>query len=61
MFDAFYIYSHYRQRNEDLSQYITCIDNRDWPNLDIHGEQNFAPVEFAGAVTTILFYVCTSD
>ena len=61
MFDAFYIYTYYRQRNGSLSQYITCIDHRDLLNTDIHGEKNFAPVEFAGAVTTVLFYVCTSD
>ena len=61
MFDAFYIYSHYRQRSNGLSQYVICMERFDSINLDIHGDQNFVPVEFAGAVTTVLFYVCTSN
>lgn len=57
MFDAFYIYSHYQRRNTDLSQYVLCGEAIDLLTLDIHGQQNFVPVEFAGVVTTVLFYV----
>ena len=57
MFDAFYIYAYYQQRRED-QLYIICSEVGDFfGNIDIHGDQNFAPVEFAGAVTAVLFYV----
>lgn len=57
MMDAFYIYTHYRTRNGgDL--YVLCGEVRDLSlGLDIHGQQNFIPVEFAGAIATVLFYV----
>lgn len=54
MFDAFYIYTYYQNRNNN-PVYITCIAIFD--GVDIHGDQNFVPVEFAGAVTAVLFYV----
>ena len=57
MFDAFYIYSYYQSRDGNMP-YIKCGENGDiLGRFDIHGDQNFVPVEFAGAVTTVLFYV----
>lgn len=55
MFDAFYIYTYY-QRREGNNVYIVCQASIDGI-IDIHGDQNFVPVEFAGAVTAVLFYV----
>ena len=54
MFDAFYIYTYY-QRREGNNVYVICQAFID--GVDIHGDQNFVPVEFAGAVTAVLFYV----
>jgi hypothetical protein len=57
MFDAFYIYSYY-QRRDGNPVYIRCGEIRDiFDGNDIHGDQNYVPVEFAGAVTAVLFYV----
>ncbi len=57
MFDAFYIYTYYQTR-DDNPVYIRCGEIRDISNgFDIHGDQNYVPVEFAGAVTAVLFYV----
>lgn len=57
MFDAFYIYSYYQNRDNN-PVYIQCIAILDWiDGNDIHGNQNFVPVEFAGVVTAVLFYV----
>ena len=56
MFDAFYIYTYYQSREGNVP-YIICSERGDLFGLDIHGDQNFVPVEFAGAVTTVLFYV----
>ena len=57
MFDAFYIYMYY-QRRGNRSFHVTCGENSDVNGgLDIHGKLNFVPVEFAGAVATVLFYV----
>lgn len=56
MFDAFYIYTFYQNRANN-PVYITCSEKFDHLGLDIHGDQSFAPVEFAGAVTAVLFYV----
>lgn len=37
---------------------MTCGERVDVNGgLDIHGDLNFVPVEFAGAVATVLFYV----
>lgn len=55
MFDAFYIYTYYQLR-EGNNVYIVCQASID-EIIDIHGDQNFVPVEFAGAVTAVLFYV----
>ena len=57
MFDAFYIYTYYQTRDGN-QVYIRCSEIGDLlGGLDIHDDQNFVPVEFAGAVTTVLFYV----
>ena len=53
MFDAFYIYAHYQ--GNDV--YVLCGERGDLSGINIHGDQNFVPVEFAGAVVTVLFYV----
>lgn len=59
MFDAFYIYTFYQSRaNNQL--YIVCSEAVDFfgdGGIDIHGDQAFVPVEFAGAMTAVLFYV----
>ena len=59
MFDAFYIYTFYQIRANNLDQlYILCGEIQDFSGgPDIHGDQSFAAVEFAGAVTAVLFYV----
>ena len=59
MFDGFYIYTYYQTRDGN-QPYITCFERVDGQQLNIHGDQNFAPVEFAGAATTVLFYVSVS-
>ena len=59
MFDAFYIYMYY-QRMGGRPFHVTCgekVDVSASGGLDIHGNLNFVPVEFAGAVTTVFFYV----
>lgn len=57
MFDAFYIYMYY-QRRGSRTFHVTCGERVDVNGgLDIHGDLNFVPVEFAGAVATVLFYV----
>ena len=56
MFDAFYIYTHYQLKN-DGGVHVLCGEVNDFLGLDIHAEHKFVPVEFAGAVTTVLFYV----
>ena len=56
MFDAFYIYMYYKGRDGQLT-HVLCGERGDFGGLDIHGDQNFVPVEFAGAVATVLFYV----
>ena len=57
MFDAVYIYMYY-QRRDGRSFHVICGETTDVSGgLDIHGALNFVPVEFAGAVTTVLFYV----
>lgn len=57
MFDAFYIYTYYQNREGNLARvYITCTEKGDFLG-NIHGDQNYVPVEFAGAVTAVLFYV----
>lgn len=56
MFDALYIYDYY-QRRDERAVYVRCSELGDVLPLDIHGDQKFVPVEFAGAMTTVLFYV----
>lgn len=57
MFDAFYIYYYYQTRN-NRAVHVLCGELVDvLGGLNIHGNQNFVPVEFAGAITTVVFYV----
>ena len=53
-FDATIIYSFYRSGSGDIN--IRCTDVRSLGS-DIHLELRHIPVEFAGAITSVVFYV----
>ena len=56
MLDAFYIYTHHQLRNGG-NIHVLCVEVNDAFGLDIHADHKFVPVEFTGAVTTVLLYV----
>ena len=52
--DGIAIYNYHQDIN------LSCKDSR-ISSTDIHGDLNFIPVEFAGAVTSLMFYVSHSS
>lgn len=49
---------HVANSNISGSVNLVCADRRGGSSTDIHDELQHIPVEFAGAITSVMSYVC---